>query len=162
MLFFKKRYREKYPDEPSVQDRVAKAIAGILLSIQSRFSRFMNERTKKLNLRTQKLFLVLFCLIFGGFSLYAFVDVFRNSEMSTGSLKPDQVSMPKYYPEQSQSKHPFVSEMDMIRISRFKLYMDNLSNSIKGKHVYDSILQVRPGLMDSIQVIEELYYSPSK
>lgn len=152
----------KNPVEPSVQDRVAKAIAGLLLSAQSRFSNFMNERTKKLNLRTQRLFLFLFCLIFGGFSLYAFVGAFRNSEMSADSLKPDQVIMPKYYPEKSQSKDPLVSEMDMIRISRFKTYMDSLSRSTKGIHIYDSIIQVRPGLMDSIQVMEELYYSQSK
>ena len=142
---------------------MAKGIAGFLLSMQNRFASFMNGKINNLSSRSKQIGLVLFCLLFGGFSIYAFVGAFRNTGNSGKAIKPDQVAVPKYYDRTaSENKEPSVSENDIIRINRFSKYMDSLSHSVKGKAVYDSILKARPGLMDSIQVLEEIYYSQSK
>lgn len=151
------------PRESKVQDRVAKGIAGFLLAIQNRFACFMSAMVNKLTIQSKQACLVVFCLVFGGFSIYAFVGAFRDSESSAKRLKPDQVAVPKYYDRtESEINEPSVSERDIIRINRFKKYMDSLKKTASGRPVYDSILKTRPGLMDSIQVIEQLYYSQSK
>lgn len=163
MLLSRNRKNAKESKESKVQDRVAKGIAGFLLSMQSRFAFFMDGRINKLSNQSKQICLVVFCLVFGGFSIYAFVGAFRNSESSAKRLKPDQVAVPKYYDRtDSEINEASVSERDIMRINRFKKYMDSLKRSATGKQVYDSILRTRPGLMDSIQVIEQLYYSQSK
>lgn len=50
-----------------------------------------------------------------------------------------------------------VDEDTWQKIQVFKQYMDSLRLSESKK--YDSIILSRPGLMDSIAMVEELYYS---
>jgi hypothetical protein len=40
--------------------------------------------------------------------------------------------------------------------------MDSLKSDITGKSVYDSLLRARPGLMDSIRLMENYYESNVK
>lgn len=163
MLFSKKIKQVEELKESKVHDKVAKGIAGFLLSVQNRFASFMSGRINNLSSRSKQICLAIFCLMFGGFSIYAFVGAFSDTGNSGRRIKPDQVSVPKYYDRtNSEIKEPSVGERDIIRINRFKKYMDSLSKSPKGRPVYDSILKARPGLMDSIHVIEEIYYSQSK
>ena len=163
MLFSKKNKSKPESSTSKVQDKVAKSIAGFLLSVQNRFASFMSARTINLNKKAKQFYLIIFCLVFGGLSLYAFIGAFSSSERAGKSIKPDQVSVPKYYDRTStEIKVPTVSDKEIKRIDRFKKYMDSLNHSVKGKAKYDSILKARPGLMDSIKAIEQFYYSQSK
>ena len=159
MRLFKRNKKDKVSP---VQDKVAKGIAGFLLSIQARFASFMNTLTNQLSARAKRFWLAIFCLVFGGFSIYAFIGAFRSDEHPSRSVKPAQLSVPKYYDQKEINNDPVVTESDMMRIGSFKKYMDSLQRSVKGKVIHDSILKARPGLMDSIQLIEQLYYSQSK
>lgn len=50
------------------------------------------------------------------------------------------------------------SDTTMARdLQAFHIYMDSLAVSVNGKHLRDSILRARPGLMDSIRMAESLY-----
>lgn len=162
MRLFRRNKAKSDTGKSPVQDKVAKGIAGFLLSVQTKFASFMNARTNQLSVRAKRFWLVVFCLVFGGFSIHAFIGAFRSNENSSRSIKPAQVSVPKYYDQKEIDKDPFATENDMVRIGQFKKYMDSLQGSVKGKAVHDSILKARPGLMDSIQLIEQLYYSQSK
>ena len=162
MLFSGKKKNSEEPKESKVQDKVAKGIAGFLLSVQNRFASFMSGRINSLSNRSKHIALAIFCLMFGGFSIYAFVGAFRDRNVGK-TIKPDQVAVPKYYDRtDAEVAEPSVSERDIMRINRFKKYIDSLSKSPTGRQVYDSILKARPGLMDSIKVIEQIYYSQSK
>src|SRR5688572_24252782 len=97
MLFSKKKKRVEEPKESEVQDKVAKGIAGFLLSVQNRFASFMSGRINILSSRSKLICLAIFCLMFGGFSIYAFVGAFSDTGNSGRRIKPDQVSVPKYY-----------------------------------------------------------------
>ena len=163
MLFLKNRKKVKDSKESEAQDKVAKGIARFLLSIQNGFASLMSERVKNLSSHSKQICLAVFCLMFGGLSIYVFVGAFQDSKNSGKTIKLDQVAVPKYYDQiDSEIAKPSVVEGDVIRINRFKKYMDSLRHSVKGRLVYDSILKARPGLMDSITVIEEIYYSQSK
>jgi hypothetical protein len=163
-MFFSRKKREVgQSNESNVQDKVAKGIAGLLLSIQNRFTSFMSARINSLSSRSKRVCLGFFCLIFGGFSVHVFFGAFDDSGNSGKTIKPDQVVVPKYYNQaDTDVNESLVTEKDIMRINRFKIYMDSLSLSTEGKAEYDSILKERPGLMDSIKAIEGMYYSQSK
>jgi hypothetical protein len=163
MLFSRKNKKAKETKESGVQDKVARGIAGFLLSIQNRFTEFMGTMTNSLNKKGKQVFLGFICLLFGGLSIYAFLGAFRENDNSGKSIKPSQLSVPKYYDRtDGEIQEPVVSEREINRINRFKKYMDSLSYSPTGRAKYDSILKTRPGLMDSIKIIEAIYYSQSK
>jgi hypothetical protein len=48
---------------------------------------------------------------------------------------------------------------DEQRIAKFRMYMDSLPHNSSGKIIRDSILKARPGLMDSISKLENLFHS---
>ena len=50
-----------------------------------------------------------------------------------------------------------VDEQTYLQIQDFRKYMDSLK--LNRTNEYDSILQARPGLMDSVQVLEQIYLS---
>lgn len=163
MLFSKKKREVEESKVSKIQDKVANGIAGFLLSVQTKFASFMSKRINKQSNRSKQVCLAIFCLMFGGFSIYAFFGAFSDSEKSGKAIKHGQVTAPKYYDRTgSEFKESSINDKDIIRINRFKKHMDSLRRSIKGKPEYDSILKARPGLMDSINVIEEIYYSQSK
>ena len=143
-----------------LKDRVASRIAGILLSIQFRFAVFMGLKTSTMSTKAKWLWLLVFCLAFGGFSIYAFLGTFGQNQKA---MKPSQLSIPKHYERIAPEvyKQP-VTEKDIERINGFKKYVDSMRLSSNGKIWYDSILRTRPGLMDSIRTIEEIYCSQSK
>lgn len=45
----------------------------------------------------------------------------------------------------------------MERISTFSRYMDSLTQTPQGKALHDSIVRARPGLLDSVRMIEKIY-----
>jgi hypothetical protein len=49
------------------------------------------------------------------------------------------------------------SQQAVMPVLRFHKYLDSLSLSENGRHIRDSLLQVRPGLMDSMITVERLY-----
>jgi len=127
--------------------------------VQSGFADFMSSKTKTLSTKAKWFWLAVYCVVFGGFSIYAFMGTFGGNKV----LEPSPVSFPKHYDQTGiEIKEPHVSEKDIKRINRFKQHMDSLRRSQEGKIVYDSILKTRPGLMDSIKAIEQIYYSQSK
>ena len=73
-------------------------------------------------------------------------------------MKIDKINFPAHN-SKSNIEGIKVAERDYQSIASFKHYMDSLNKSLNGKYQYDSILQARPGLMDSVQVLEQLYLS---
>jgi hypothetical protein len=155
MKFKKNKEGRTYP----LKDILAKRIACLLLSVQSRFAVVMGTKANTLSIRVKWLWLVVFCLLFGGFSIYSFVGAFRNKAKA---IKPSHISMPKYYHQPEAQTESAIGKRDIVRINRFKKYIDSLQQSQDGKIICDSILKARPGLMDSIRAIEQIYFSQSK
>ncbi len=112
-----------------------------------------------MNNKKLKALLILFCLSAGGDSIYLTVNAITGPEKQQKSFKVDQVDVPKHFDETGDEimTDAYVDEETFYKIQGFKKYMDSLKQN-KGNQ-YDSILQARPGLMDSVQVLEEIYYS---
>lgn len=64
---------------------------------------------------------------------------------------------PRKTPDYRIRNYAAVTAAEYLKIKRFIHYMDSLSQNQQGKKVADSILASRPGLKDSVALIEKLY-----
>jgi hypothetical protein len=158
-LFKKNKNKEGSNVNPSISDKVAENIASAGIRLQKKFSDGMNKIFKNMNNRNLKAFLILFCLCAGGYSIYLAASAITGSEKTQKNLTIDQVDVPKHFDKTGDEVIPeaYVDEETFYKMQDFKNYMDSMKQN-KSKQ-YDSIMQARPGLMDSVQLLEEVYYS---
>lgn len=158
MRLFKRRKKEKETGE-STSDKVAGKIAGAGLTIQRKFSENMNKLFSKLSPGSVKVFLVVFCLSAGGYSFYLISNSIFNNDQSS-PIQVDPVKAPKHFDKTGDEllrSDQYVDEETYRNIIAFKMYMDSLK--VNKTKVYDSIMQARPGLMDSVLILESIYNS---
>lgn len=157
MLFRKKK--DKAPGNP-VKEKAAKGIASFLLKTQSKFADVMNNQTKNIPSKKMKVMLIAFCFLGGGFSLYLIGEAVLKPDRAQPTFKIDPVSVPQHYDrsgdEQLRSDQ-YIDNETYQQIEAFEQYMDSLQQTPKGIKTRDSILQARPGLMDSIAMLKEIY-----
>jgi len=77
------------------------------------------------------------------------------------AVKIEQINFPKY-DHREDKERIIITKKDYQSITIFRSYMDSLYTSEEGKNQYDSILQARPGLMDSVQLLEQIYLLQQK
>ena len=113
------------------------------------FARFyavwLSSKTEQLSAGSKKIALVLFCLLFGGISLYLVVIHMTSSSFYTHAPFIQRIILPKN-----------IDKANNYRISK-KLYqrIEALKND-------DSLMKARPQLLDSIQLFEQIYQSQIK
>lgn len=113
-----------------------------------------------MSVKKLKVILVVFCLGCGGYSIYLMVNAIVSPDKKQPSFKVDQVDVPKHFDETGDEiiqPESYVDEGTYQQIQGFKEYLDSLKTN-KSK-LYDSIMVARPGLMDSILALEEIYNS---
>ena len=158
-LFRKRRKNDVQIGNQSVSDKVAGKIAGVGIGLQNRFSESMNKIFKNMNSKKLKVLLILFCVSAGGYSIYLFTNAVLSPDKIKSDFKIDHVNVPKHFDKGGEEILPeaYVDEQTFYKIQDFKKYMDSLKQNESNQ--YDSILQARPGLMDSVQMLEEIYNS---
>ncbi len=125
--------------------------------LQGGWAKWMMKRTEKFSRRTWIVLLILFVLFTSTYSVYLAVSAIAEKDGILITVTP--IKKPKYTTEMGETDKDAVevSEVQYRRIKRFRAYMDSLARSPSGKTLYDSISSHRPGLMDSLQLIEQLY-----
>ena len=110
--------------------------------------------------KKMKVILIAFCLLGGGFSLYLVGVAVLKTDREQPAFKIDPVSVTKHYDrsgnEQLRSDE-YVDKETYQQLESFEQYMDSLQRTATGIKTRDSILQARPGLMDSIRMLKEIY-----
>ena len=158
-LFKKKRKGEHEENKSTISDKVAGKIAGAGIKMQKLFAEKMNNTFMKVEIKRLKGLLVLFCLCAGGYSIYLIADSIISPDKKQNGFKIKQMDVPKHLDktgDESLNPDAYVDEETFQRIQNFKGYMDSLKRNKSSEH--DSILQARPGLMDSVQMLEEIYH----
>ena len=153
------RKRNKEPKESKLQDKVAGKIADAWVRVQTKLSERVNKLFSKMSVKKLKVMLVVFCLGCGGYSIYLMVNAIVSPDKQP-SFKVDQVDVPKHFDETGDEiiqPESYVDEGTFQKIQGFKEYIDSLRTN-KSK-LYDSIVIARPGLIDSILVLKEIYNS---
>lgn len=156
-LSFKHKRPQNKQIENNSHDTIANNIAQKCIKFQEQSATYMQRKSERLSDQAKKFVLVLFFLLSCGYCLYLISEGFFNSKSKTFSIAP--IKIPEHLSKAGDKNKGtvIVSKAEYERIHRFKLYMDSLARNASDKRLYESILSRRPGLMDSIRVIENLY-----
>lgn len=155
-MFLSKKYKHT---QANGNDKVAGKIAKGILSFQTLFANAMHKTFRNTSVERLKISLVVFCIGLGGYSVYTIYEAIMPNSSKTG-FQIDHIQTSKHITHNEagyKTEMAFVSDKTYQQIIRFKHYMDSLKH-INNKQ-YDSILHTRPGLMESVRMLEEIYHS---
>jgi hypothetical protein len=159
MRLFKKQ-KKKIETGNAVSDKVAGKIARAGIIVQSKFANGMNKIFTGMNVKRLKLSLIIFCIGCGGYSVYLFTDAIVNPAANQNAIRIEQAIVPKHFDKTGDeiiSTENNVDEETFNQIQQFKHYLDSLRQN--KSYLYDSILTARPLLMDTVLMLEQIYYS---
>lgn len=159
-LFKKKKKEVQSDDKATMSDKVAGTIAGVGIKAQQLFAEKMNRIFMKTDFKRLKLILIVFCISAGGYSMYLIVNSVFSPQRKEKDFEVQQMDIPKHFNktgDETVMPDATVDEQTYLQIQDFRKYMDSLK--LNRINEYDSILQARPGLMDSVQVLEQIYLS---
>lgn len=165
MWWNRKKKQENTLADKRWPGRLTSGVSNYVTEKHTKLAGFLNRRTAKLSTGGKKAFLIAVCLVFGGMSVYLMIKPFWHPMKVDASLKPKAISVPEHANKTGDENlypHVLVTEEDMKEVRNFKRYMDSLKNSGKGRPLYDSILKARPGLMDTVGMLEEMYLLQQK
>jgi hypothetical protein len=112
--------------------------------------------------RGKLILLIVFCLLAGSISFYAAKSSFSGKQKI--SLSANSIKKPKniHKPSKERRTSVGITHEEYLRIYNFKLYLDSIASTPSGRITFDSIITARPGLIDSILIIEHIYLSQTK
>lgn len=136
-------FRKRKLKENPLQDKVAGKIANGLIWLQTKIADRMNK------LKNLKAILIAFCVISSGLSIYFFVDAIISKPKA--KLKIDPIRMPQHFDKSGDEVMESTMPDDIYQqIQDYKKYMDSIGQPI------------RPGMMDSIKILEKIYLQQQK
>ena len=141
----------------NISNAAAGKIAGTILFIQNKFAGAMDKVSASWKLKQQWIFLYLVCLLLGGLSVVAIIQPFKSK---TVLLRPTSIHLLKLLPQQEEKI--IITDNEIIRVHDFKQKLESLSKTKEGKIKVDKFFNQRPGLFDSLEKVEQLYYSQKK
>ena len=125
------------------KDKVANKIAGGILRVQG----FVSERMNRF--QYLKGLLIGFCVLSAGLSTYFLISAIVSKPKQ--NIRIDRISSPQPMYEPSEDLYDETIPDDIYEgIQEYKRYMDSTGEAI------------RPGLADSIRVLEEMYLQQRK
>ena len=161
MWLYKGKQKDKETgDKVTVSDKVAGKIAGLGIKVQQLFAEKMNRVFMNTDFKRLKIILIIFCICAGGYSIYLIANSVISPDKKQNSFEVQQMDVPKHFDKAGDENlipEAYVDEETWQQIKQFRNYMDSLKQ--KRRNEYDSILQARPGLMDSVQMLEQIYLS---
>lgn len=123
-----------------------------------KMANFLQRKTNGYSTRTKKLLLLLFVIVFVAESSIVTIQSFQGKNLNSIS-----VTRIRTIPiERSTIAVPRVAKTELLKIQRFKNYIDSLSTTIRGRKLRDSLLHNRPHLMDTINFLINVYLEQSK
>jgi hypothetical protein len=138
MKLFKKNI-----NQTNIPDKAAAGIANGILKSQRWFASNLEGVTKKWKQKQQWFFLLGICILFGGLSITAIVNSFRQPANST-VIMPKAISIPKTI--QNNTNPYLITEQEFQQVQTYK-------------QQHPDLIKERPGLFDSLTLIEQSYYS---
>jgi hypothetical protein len=153
MKLFRNKNKQQN-DNGAASSKAAEWLAFHIAKVQGYWAKGMDKLFNHLSARSQKITLIGACLVMVLYSTA--VIAFSFSKARTLMTKPSSAIQPLSIIK-SGNPMPVGVPAYIGRIERFKDYLDSLSHTLDGRRIRDSILERRPGLLDSIQRIEIIY-----
>jgi len=128
-----------------------------LLSLNNKlhvFAAWLQQKTNGFSSKKVKMLFLVFCLIFLSVSIIVMYQSFKKDNTNLYFISPIRTIPLLKEPRM----RPVINEREFKRIHSFKVYLDSLQKTTKGKLKFDSLLSTRPHLTDTINYLENLYY----
>jgi len=133
-------------------DKAAQIMADAGIRAQTTFASVMNRRLSRMSAKKIRLVLVLFCFLWGGVSIYFISKAIVGPDRKRAAAKPDRIVAPRHFDKTGDDHvEPLIDQRTYEQVQAFKK-----SDS------YDSTIKARPGLGDTIKLLEEIYQSQVK
>jgi len=151
--------------EGEVQPSMIRKMKGKLGARQHQWADKLQEKSERLSLTGKKLMLAVFLAVFTGWSAYiAWQSLSSSGRHPALTVQPITISGSG---KEALGTPPFtghqgVSDREFGAIQAFRHYLDSLGQSAPGRLWRESLLKARPGLLDSLRAIEQVYLSGSK
>lgn len=116
-------------------------------------SAWLQHKTHAYSKGRKMTILFFFCIAFSIESFYAIWNSFQKSTGHAYAVTPIR-GMPLL---KENGPSPTVGVPELGRVHRFKIYLDSLSLSASGRKRRDSLLTIRPHLLDTLRYLETLY-----
>jgi hypothetical protein len=140
-------------EKENMKQGLAERISFVILNIQRKWATGMQNMTIGLSIRKLKVYMVIITLSVTGYTTFLVYSSFTGSQTRLPRMGSIQKPlMPKFDQEYTSHKDTLM----LIRLKKFHKYMDSLAVSEPGKKIRDSLLRQRPGLLDSLNQLEEL------
>lgn len=123
---------------------------------QRRAADYLNKKVARCSKRRLKAGLFFYCLAFGGATAYVIHNSF-SGEGRTVRVESIHVPASAVLPDHKDSLVRWPTPKEIVTIRAFRRYLDSLQQTKEGKLIYDSIVRLRPGLSDSLEMTLELY-----
>jgi hypothetical protein len=131
----------------------------IFLNDQLRkFADVLQQKSKDLSPTKLKWMLALFCALFIGLGSCIIFTSLQSNRKNVFTVTPIQ-ALPILLEPLPQ---PVLTKEELEKLHRFKIYLDSLSQTKKGKALRDSLLYNRRHLLDTLEVLEKLYAQQNK
>ena len=150
--------KKKIQEASPLQDKMVNGIVGKVTAFQIRWASFMQRSSERFSVKSKKYITITIVLCGSVYSLYIIAASIIQKPKKTYRIAT--IHIPAYTTKTGEEKllsNNLIPEKEYNKIIRFHQYMDSLSQTIKGKKIADSILQKRPGLIDSTFQLKKLY-----
>lgn len=162
-MFGKKRSGSMQKNSDNYADHMAKVIVRILQRMQELFVLLMNKAVNKMGTGTSKIVFAVVPVTTALFSFYLIGTALLQPKKGIQLLRPISVQQPTTVTtnEIGNVYRQFVPDTTTsTKLRQFILYFESIQKTQPKQ--YDSILQSRPGLIDSIRMLEQIYYLQQK
>ncbi len=158
-MLFSNKHKSNYQKskQSHKEGEIAEVIAKRCIVAQEKASKVLQDKFETLSTSRKIFSVVAFCVISLSSCVYLMLNSFSKH---TGKPFPiTTLSVPKQagseLPSSQASKA--VATAELVNIIKFRGYLDSLPKSQSGKRILDSLLTNRPGLVDSLILIENMY-----
>ncbi len=161
-MWRKNKTKTILPGSNPLQDKLAIRIANAVIKLQTQFALFLSKITANLSVNSLKLVVLIFCTGWFAVSMYfiatEFVKDTPHSYVIISHLKSPPLITSRIKINLNMSI--VITDEEHKELQQFQKYMDSLRQCSKKQ--YDSILSGRPGLMDSLTQLEQIYNHQKK
>ncbi len=158
MLSFK-NYKKKRLD---VKNEKLLTVLNKWKTLKQKLANKLQQKSELLSTQTKRYALIFFCILFGGSSIAIIV---HSVNTKVNAVEIAAISRPAHTDGDAQTMlqpDSVITKQEYNRVLQFEKYMINLKRDSSGRKKYDSIIQCRPQLMDSIALFERMYLSQNK
>jgi len=127
--------------------------------LQFKCAQWLECKTAHLSRKSWIVILFLFTIVASGYNIYLIVEHFSQNTATIIAITP--IAKPANFEQISYATDKLkvpINKVEYEKMVRFRRYMDSLGRSPTGKKMQDSITRYRPGLLDSLVIVENYYH----